>query len=93
MRSVTGEGEYAFLIMTDHKIPFGLSHPKFMRADFQKEVEWELTALAKRGDEHACPNVVTRPLWLEVHVWGGGSGTGRGKEMWTSLCGGSQRPF
>lgn len=74
VRSVTGEGEYAFPIMTDHKIPFGLSQPEFMRAGFQKEVECELTALEKRGDGHACPSAVTGPPWLEVHAWGGSSG-------------------
>lgn len=74
VRSVPGEGEYAFSITTDPKIPFHLSHPEFLRAGFQKEVECELTALERRSDQHVCPNGVARPLWLEKHVWGGSSG-------------------
>lgn len=60
--------------MTDHQVPFGLSQPEFTTAGFQKEVEGAITVLDKRADEHVRPSVVTRPLWWEGHVWGGGSG-------------------
>lgn len=89
MRSVTGERQYAFSITTDHQIPFGLSQPEFTTAGFQKEVEEERTVLDKRADEHVHPSVVTRPLWLEVHVWGGGSE----RETRRPFYAGSLRPF